>query len=235
MSTLNFFFFGIYPYIAASVFLIGSLVRFDYQPYTWKSGSSQFLRQRGMPFASNAFHIGIILLLLGHAVGLLTPHGLYTAFGLGAETKQVLAMTAGGIFGTLCLLGMVILVHRRLTDDRVVAAGSAMDTFILLLLLVQLVIGLLTIPASASHHDATVMLVLAEWAQRIVTFRGGAAELVAGTDMVFQVHLVLGLTIVLLAPFSRLVHVWSAPLSYLVRRYQLVRSRHRDVSRARAG
>lgn len=229
MDALNFFLFGIYPYIAIAVFLVGSLVRFDYEPYTWKSGSSQFLRRRGMLFASNAFHVGIILLLGGHAVGLLTPHAVYSAFGLSAEAKQVVAMSAGGIFGTLCLFGMVFLVWRRLSDDRVRSAGSIMDTAILLLLFAQLVLGLLTIPASASHHDARVMLALAEWAQRIVTFRHGAAEQVAGTDLVFQVHLLLGLTIVLLFPFSRLVHIWSVPLAYLARRYQLVRRRGRVV------
>ena len=229
MESLNFLLFGLYPYIAIAVFLVGSLIRFDYEPYTWKSGSSQFLTRRGMLFASNAFHIGIILLLSGHAVGLLTPHAVYSAFGLSAETKQVLAMTAGGIFGTLCLCGMLFLVWRRLTDDRVRAAGSRMDTVILLLLFAQLLLGLATIPASASHHDAGVMLALAEWAQRIVTFRSGAAEQVMATDLVFQAHLVLGMTLVLLFPFSRLVHIWSVPVAYLVRRYQLVRRRGRVV------
>lgn len=223
-NALNFFLFGIYPYIAIAVFLVGSLVRFDYEPYTWKSGSSQFLRKRGMLFASNAFHVGIILLLSGHAVGLLTPHALYSMV-ITAEVKQVLAMTAGGIFGSLCLLGMVFLVYRRLTDDRVRAAGSGMDTVILLLLFAQLILGLLTIPVSAHHHDAGVMLALAEWAQRIVTLRGGAAEMVQKTDLIFQAHLVLGTTLVLLFPFTRLVHIWSIPLSYLIRRYQLVRRR----------
>lgn len=233
MNDLNFFLFGIFPYIAIAVFLIGSLVRFDYEPYTWKSGSSQFVRRKGMLFASNAFHIGIILLLSGHAVGLLTPHGLYSALGLSAETKQVLAMTAGGIFGTLCLVGMVILLHRRLTDERVKVAGSRMDTFILLLLFVQLLLGLMTIPVSASHHDASIMLALAEWAQRIVTFRSGAAELVAQTGLIFQLHLIVGMIIVLVFPFTRLVHIWSVPLGYLGRRYQLVR--RRGVAPSRAG
>ncbi|MGE5546821.1 MAG: respiratory nitrate reductase subunit gamma [Solirubrobacterales bacterium] len=232
MKTLDFFLFGIYPYIAIAVFLVGSVVRLDYEPYTWKSGSSQFLRRRGMLFASNAFHIGMLALLGGHAVGLLTPHFLYSALGLSAETKQTVAMTAGGIFGVVCMLGMVFLVHRRLTDDRVKAAGSTMDTVILLLLFIQLAVGLLTIPASAQHHDATTMLALAEWAQRILTFRGGAAELAAGTDPVFQAHLVIGLTILLLFPFSRLVHIWSVPLAYLGRRYQLVRRRGPPVTRA---
>lgn len=217
------FFFGIYPYIAGAVFVIGSIVRFDYEPYTWKSGSSQFLRRRGMLYASNAFHLGILMLLGGHFVGLLTPHEVYGALGLTAEVKQRLAMTAGGIAGTLCLLGMVFLVFRRLTDDRVRSAGSPMDTAILLLLFVQLLLGLCSIPASAHHEDASTMLVLAGWAQHVVTFRGGAADLVAGVDWIFQVHLIVGTTIFLLFPFTRLVHIWSVPFAYLGRHYQLVR------------
>ncbi len=217
------FFFGIYPYVAGAVFLVGSVVRFDYEPYTWKSGSSQFLRRRGMLLASNAFHIGIIFLLTGHTIGLLTPHEAYSALGLTAEAKQRLAMTAGGIAGTVCLFGMVFLVYRRLTDDRVRAAGSVMDTVILLLLFAQLLLGLVSIHFSAAHSDASAMLALASWAQRIVTFRGGAAELVGQTEWIFQAHLVLGMTIVLLFPFTRLVHIWSVPISYLGRRYQVVR------------
>jgi nitrate reductase gamma subunit len=225
MDYIHFFFFGIYPYIAGAVFLVGSLVRFDYEPYSWKSGSSQFLRRRGMLFASNAFHIGVILLLSGHFVGLLTPHELYGALGLTPAVKQVLAMTAGGISGTLAFFGMVFLIYRRLTDDRVRAAGSAMDTLILLLLFVQLVLGLCTIPVSAHHGDGSMMLALSGWAQHVATFRGDAAALVADAEPVFRIHLVLGMTILLLFPFTRLVHIWSVPLAYLSRRYQLVRRR----------
>jgi len=225
MSYLDTFFFGIYPYIAGAVFLIGSLVRFDYEPYTWKSGSSQFLRRRGMRAASNAFHLGVLALFGGHLVGLLTPHELYTAAGLTPPVKQMIAMTAGGIAGSLAFCGMVFLIWRRLTDDRVRAAGTTMDTAILLLLFVQLVLGLASIPASAHHADAAGMLALADWAQHIVTFRGGAAQLVAGVDTVFKLHLALGMTIFLVFPFSRLVHIWSVPFAYLTRRYQLVRRR----------
>jgi nitrate reductase gamma subunit len=225
MQTLNVFLFGIYPYIAGAVFLIGSLIRFDYEPYTWKSGSSQFLRRRGMRFSSNAFHIGVLALFLGHFVGLLTPHEAYEALGLAPATKQVGAMTAGGIAGTLAFIGMVYLIYRRLTDERVRAAGSRMDTFILLLLFVQLVIGIATIHASAQHLDGSEMLLLADWAQHVVTFRGGAADLLAGVEPIFKLHLAIGMTIFLVFPFTRLVHIWSVPFAYLTRRYQLVRRR----------
>ncbi|MBW7850216.1 MAG: respiratory nitrate reductase subunit gamma [Rhodospirillales bacterium] len=225
MTYLNEFFFGIYPYIAGGVFLIGSVVRFDYQPYSWRSGSSQMLRKKNMVLASNLFHVGVLLLFFGHFFGLLTPKEVYHAFGLSASTKQALAMAAGGVFGVLCFIGMTMLVVRRLTDARVRAAGSGMDTFILLLLYVQLILGLLSIPVSAGHMDGSVMMQLATWAQMTVTFQAGAAAHVADVHWLYKMHIFLGLTMFLLFPFSRLVHIWSAPIWYLARSYQIVRRR----------
>ncbi len=228
MSFLNEWLFGLYPYIAATVFLLGSLVRFDLNQYTWRAGSTQMLN--GGPrfvLANNLFHIGILLLFLGHLVGLLTPASVYHALGLSTSAKQLMAMIAGGLFGSLCFIGMTLLVQRRLFDPRVRANSSRMDIFILLLLYVQLILGLISIPISAQHMDGSVMLLLAEWAQRIVTFRGGAAELVASVHWVYKLHLFLGLTMFLVFPFTRLVHIWSAPIGYLGRRYQIVRARAR--------
>lgn len=226
MSYINELLFGIYPYVAGSVFLIGSLIRFDMSQYTWRSGSSQLLSGgRSFQLGNVLFHVGILLLFFGHLVGLLTPAAVYHAFGLSTATKQLLAMIAGGLFGTMCFVGMTILVHRRLFDERIRAISSRMDVFILLLLYVQLILGLISIAVSAQHMDGSVMLVLAEWAQRIVTFRGGAAELVASTHWVYQAHIFLGLTMFLVFPFTRLVHIWSAPIWYLGRKYQIVRAR----------
>lgn len=222
--------FGIYPYIALGVFLVGSVIRFDRDQYSWRSGSSQLLRRRQLVWGSNLFHIGILLLLGGHVVGLLTPHWLYESFGLTAGAKQLLAIIAGGIFGTTCFVGLTMLLWRRLTDPRIRATGSVMDTAILLLLYVQLILGLITLPFSLKHLDGGNMLVLAEWAQRIVTFRGDAAALLADVSWVFKIHILGGLTIFLLFPFSRLVHIWSAPVWYLGRKgYQVARVRTRRV------
>ena len=224
-SYLNELVFGIYPYVALSVFLAGSLIRFDQGQYTWRSGSSQLLRTSQLRWGSNLFHIGILALFFGHFVGLLTPHEVYSALGLSVAAKQMLAIIAGAVFGICCFVGLSILVHRRLTDPRIRATSSEMDIAILLLLWVQLVLGLITIPFSLQHPDGAVMLRLAEWAQRIVTFRSGAAELVQSVGWPYQLHLLLGLTIFLLFPFSRLVHIWSAPVWYLARSYQVVRRR----------
>jgi len=222
---INQFFFGIYPYIAITVFFLGSLLRYDRDQYTWKASSSQLLSKKDMRLGSNLFHIGIIALFFGHLMGLLTPHWAYH-FMISAGTKQMLAMTAGGIFGITCLIGMVLLIRRRMLDARIKATSQATDLPILLILFVQLVLGLLTIPFSAQHMDGSSMLALANWAQHIVTFQGDAASFVVGEAFIFKIHLVLGLTIFLIFPFTRLVHVWSAPIQYLTRSgYQIVRKR----------
>jgi nitrate reductase gamma subunit len=222
---INQFFFGIYPYVAITVFFVGSLLRYDRDQYTWKASSSQLLRKKDMRLGSNLFHIGIIMLFFGHLFGLLTPQWAYH-FVMSAGTKQVLAMTAGGIFGLVCLVGMALLIRRRITDPRIRATSQAADLPILLILFVQLVLGLLTIPFSAQHLDGSSMVALASWAQHLVTFQGDAASFVAGEALVFTLPLELGLTICLLFPFTRLVHVWSVPLQYLGRSgYQIVRKR----------
>ena len=224
MNYLNTFAFQFYPYIALAVFFIGSWVRFDKSMYTWRTGSSQMLSDKGMRIGSNCFHIGVLAILGGRLVGLLTPHAVYEHF-ITSSQKQLLAMVAGGVFGLVCLIGISILTVRRLTNPRIKATGTSSDTIILLLLFLQLLLGLYTIVASTHHMDGGVMMALAEWAQHIVTFRGGAAEFVAGVNWVYKAHIFLGLTLFLLAPFTRLVHVWSIPLSYIWRPYQVVRRR----------
>jgi len=217
--------FGYYPYLALTVFLVGSVLRFDAAQYTWRSGSSQLLRRRMLRLGSNCFHIGILLLFAGHFVGLLTPAALYHALGLSTAAKQTMAMVAGGIFGIVCFVGLTLLLVRRLGDPRIRATSSRMDVVILLLIYLQLVLGLVTILFSARHSDGETMAALADWAQRIVTFRGGAAAQVAAAELVYKLHIFLGLTIFLVFPFSRLVHIWSAPVWYIGRRYQVVRRR----------
>ena len=229
MTSLHHFLFGVYPYICLAVFLMGSLARFDRDQYTWKSDSSQLLRKGQLRWGSNLFHLGILFLFFGHAVGLLTPHYFYEGF-MSAAAKQRMAIYAGGIAGVVCFVGLSLLLHRRIFDPRIRLTSHRTDLAILVILWVQLTLGLITLPYSYSHADGSAMLVLAEWAQRIVTFRPDAAALVS-MDWPYKVHLVLGMTIFLLFPFSRLVHVWSgfASVAYLVRPYQVVRSRRLGV------
>ena len=227
MNTLNQFLFGIYPYICLAVFLLGSLVRFDRDQYTWKSDSSQLLRRGQLRWGSNLFHLGILGIFFGHLFGLLTPLSVWHALGVSAPAKQMLAIVAGGIAGIACLVGLVLLIHRRLTEARILATTRTMDFVVLYLLLAQLLLGLVSIFVSVSHLDGGEMIKLMTWAQHIVTLRGDAAAFVTDVALIFKLHLVLGMTIFLVFPFSRLVHVWSgfATLSYVTRAYQVVRHR----------
>lgn len=226
MNHVNDFLFGTYPYIALAVFLVGSLIRFDRDQYTWKSDSSQLLRAGQLRWGSNLFHVGILFLFFGHSVGMLTPHFVYEPF-MTAGAKQLLAMVSGGLFGVLGFIGVSLLLHRRLSDDRIRAHSKTSDILLLWLLWAQFALGLATIPLSAQHLDGGMMMKLAEWAQRIVTFRAGAPELLADAGPIFKAHMVLGMSIFLVFPFTRLVHVWSgfATVAYLARPYQVVRSR----------
>ena len=226
MDWLNQALFGIYPYIALAVLVLGSVLRFDREQYTWRSGSSQLLRRKQLVLGSVLFHVGILVIFAGHFVGLLTPIAVFDALGISHGAKQMLAIVAGGVAGLLCLAGALLLLHRRLFDPRIRATSSFGDTAILILLTLQLGLGLATIPVSLQHADGAEMVKFMSWAQGIFTFRAGAADFVADAPLIFKAHLLLGLTILLVFPFTRLVHMLSAPIWYLNRRgWQIVRAK----------
>ena len=218
--------FGIYPYIALAVLAVGSVIRYDREPYSWRAGSSQLLHRKQLMIGSVLFHLGVLVIFLGHVGGLLTPIAIWDALGVPHGAKQVLAMVAGGVAGVIAIIGATLLIHRRFFDARVRTGSSFSDNLVILLLWAQLALGLSTIPVSAQHLDGHEMVKFMEWAQGIFTFRAGASDLIRDVAPVFKLHLFLGLTILLIFPFTRLVHMLSAPVRYLWRPgYQVVRSR----------
>jgi nitrate reductase gamma subunit len=226
MDYLNNLLFGLYPYIAFVVFFVGSMLRYDREQYTWKTGSSQMLDTKGIKKGSMAFHIGIIAVLAGHFVGLLTPHEVWHVLGIDAATKQLFAMGAGGFFGLICLYGITILLKRRLTNPRVRATSSTMDILILVLIYIQLLLGLISIFFSFGHLDGSEMLKMMSWAQNIVTLDPiEASAALASVGFIYKLHIFLGMSLFVLFPFSRLVHIWSVPARYIRRPYQIVRSK----------
>ncbi len=227
---MNNFFFGIYPYIAISVMIIGTITRYERDPFTWKSSSSQLLRRKQLIMGSILFHVGILTIFFGHLGGLLTPIAIFDALGISHGAKQILAVVAGGIAGIMALVGGLMLLHRRLYDPRIRATTTFADTGILVLLMAQLILGLGTIIVSLQHLDGYEMTKFMSWAQGILTFQAGAADHVADVAFIFKLHLFLGLSIFLLFPFTRLVHMLSVPLRYLTRPgYQVVRSRRNNT------
>ena len=222
---VNTFLFGIYPYLCLAVLLIGSLIRFDREPYTWKSDSSQMLRKGQLRLGSNLFHYGVIIVILGHFVGFLAPHWAVD-WALSPTGHQLLAMVVGGIAGLVAIIGLTILLYRRLADPRIRLNSRKWDIAVAMLLWLQLALGLLTVPLSAFHMDGALFETLTTYVKGIVTLDGNAASLMIGVPLVYKLHVLVGFTIFLISPFTRMIHIWSGAgaLAYLVRPYQIVRS-----------
>lgn len=229
---INFIIFGVMPYVALTVFLVGSIARYERDPFTWKSSSSQLLRKKQLIWGSILFHVGILTVFFGHLVGLFTPVWVLDTLGIPYVAKQALAVIVGGPAGFAALIGGTMLIHRRLTDPRIRATSTVLDILIMILIWFQLVLGLLTITQSLQHMDGAEMVRFMSWSQSVVTWNINAWITVVDVHWLFKLHIFLGLIITMLFPFTRLVHIWSgfaAPFRYLIGRsgYQIVRSRRR--------
>lgn len=223
---INYLLFGWYPYVALTVLILGSIIRFDKGQYSWRSQSSQFLRRKQMLIGSNLFHLGVLILFVGHFIGLLTPIGVFDYFGISHAFKQLTALVVGGIAGVAAFIGCSLLLHRRLLDPRIRRSSSMGDILVLVLLWLQLFLGLATTIWTLDHLGGEAMVLFMGWAQGVLTFDPAAADLIIDAQFVYKVHIVLGLTLFLITPFTRLVHIWSLPIWYLLRPgYQVVRSR----------
>lgn len=227
MEFLHKLIFAVYPYIALTVFVVGSWIRYDAEQYTWKTDSTQLLSTSNMVLASNFFHIGILSIFGGHFAGLVMPHGMWLGLGISDIQHQWIAIIAGSVFGIMCLIGGTILWLRRMSNARVRAGSRYSDIFVLSWLMVTLILGLSTIPTSighANHNDPSVMIALSSWVQSILTLNP-QPELLASVDGVFKAHMFFGMTVFLIFPFTRLVHVLTAPINYVGRAYQIVRAK----------
>ncbi len=226
---MNQFLFGIFPYIALTILAVGSIARYERDPFTWKTKSSQLLRRRQLMVGSVLFHVGVLVIFFGHLFGLLVPVEIYEALGVTPQAKALMAGIGGGIAGVIALIGGLMLAHRRLMDPRVRATSSFWDTAILLLLILQLILGLISVPVSLSKLAEGEVVLFMNWAFGIFTFDPKAASYIEHVNIIFKLHIVLGLIIFILFPFTRLVHMLSAPVRYLWRPYQVVRTRRRKA------
>jgi len=224
---VNTLLFGVYHYVCLVVLLIGSLIRFDRDPYTWKSDSSQMLRKRQLRLGSNLFHYGVIIVILGHFAGFLAPDWAVD-WALSPVAHQLLAMVVGGIAGLVGIVGLTILIARRLGDPRIRLNSRKWDIAVVLMLWLQLALGLLTVPLSAFHMDGVLFETLTSHVKSVVTLDSGAAALMAEVPLPYKLHILLGFTLFLVSPFTRTIHIWSGvgALAYLFRPYQIVRTTH---------
>ena len=230
---IDFIIFGVMPYVALTVLLVGSIARYERDPFTWKSSSSQLLRRKQLMWGSVLFHVGIIIVFFGHLVGLFTPVWVLDVLGIPYWLKQWMAVLIGGPAGIAALIGATMLLHRRLFDARIRVTSSYPDIAIMVLIWLQLVIGLLTITQTLQHMDGAEMVRFMMWSQSIVTWNLNAWVTVIDVHWLYKLHIFLGLLITMLFPFTRLVHMisgFAAPFRYLFRSgYQIVRSRRQTV------
>ena len=220
------FLYGLYPYICLTVFVMATIYRFEREPYTWQASSSQMMRKGNFSWASNVFHLGILGVAGGHVVGLLVPASAFHVLGIPDKAHQMMELFGGGPMGFATLIGLLVLTYRRLFDKRVRRTSDRGDLWIAVLLLVALVLGMATLPESwRTRESGQYLHQLSAWAQNIVLFRPSSAlSHLAGVPMVYKLHMLAGMTVFLIFPFTRLVHVCSAPIGYLVQGYyQIVR------------
>ena len=223
---LNYLVFGWYPYVAFAVFLLGGWLRFDGEPHIQPDGPSRLFSRRQLTLGVTLFHVGVLILFVGHLVGLLTPIKVFEAGGISHDFKQSMANVIGGTAGTVAFIGLVLLLlRRRLAESQAHPTSLFGDVAILLLILVQLGLGLSTIPvALAKMSSGCEALPLMWWAQSVATLQPiAAAGYIAGMPLIFKLHIVNGLTIVLVFPFTRLVNIWSLPIWFVAHRREVLR------------
>lgn len=227
---LQYLLFIVYPYLALTIFLVGSLLRYNKDQRSWKSDSSQLLYRGWLSWGSNLFHIGVLFLFAGHFVGFLTPIALLHALGIDPPLKQLLAWTMGLAAGTSAWFGLVILIGRRLAVARVRKTSRLSDVLVLVWIFAVLNLGLfsITISASAEHRDGALIVKFMHYVQHLLTFRSDALSFILDTPWIYRAHMLMAFTFFLIFPFTRLVHIWSgfgSVFSYLGRQFQLVRRR----------
>lgn len=224
---LNYLIFGILPYAVLAVALIGTIARYERDPFTWKTSSSQLLRRKQLMWGSILFHVGIIILFFGHLIGLFTPVWVLDSLGIAHSLKQWVAVILGGVAGLAAFVGATMLLHRRLFDTRIRVNSSFADIGILAILWLQIVIGLGTIVLTLDHMDGGMMVLFMTWSQSVISLELNAWLEVINVHWLYKAHIVLGMVILALFPFTRLVHMLSVPIRYVTLRrgYQVVRTR----------
>ena len=223
MNILNTFAFVVLPYLALTTCVVGHLYRYITDPYGWNAKSSELLEKRGLKFGITIFHWGIILALMGHGAGLLIPQRYWDAVGIDSQAHTLFATYSGALVGAAALLGLTLLVYRRITQDRILATTTLNDFVTLGLLFSVVATGFANVIGGLYEHF-DILTTIAPWLRGIVTLTPDPT-LMLPVPLRFKTHILLVLALVGFSPFSRLVHIWSVPLTYVIRRHILYRRR----------
>ena len=231
MSSADLFLWIALPYLCLTIFVVGHVWRYRRDQLTWTARSTQLLEQRLLRVGSLLFHFGVLAVIGGHVLGILIPAGVTGAIGIDEHLYHRISVVAGGLAGAAMTIGFAILLYRRAAVPRVRATTSRGDLVMYPLLTIAIVTGMIATfggnLVSPYHYRETV----SPWFRGIFTFQPHTEEM-AGAPFLFQLHATSVWLLYAVWPFSRLVHAWSVPISYLQRSWILYRGRNPQASLA---
>ncbi|SCU00143.1 nitrate reductase subunit gamma [Staphylococcus xylosus] len=219
----NQFLWVIMPYLCIAIFFLGHLARFKFDEFSWTAKSSEFIEKKQLKWGSLMFHLGIIPVAMGHIVGLLIPASWLTAVGVSDHLYHIGAVYIGSVFGIITLIGMLLLTARRVTKKNIRRLSSASDIIVNFLLLAIVFMGCYaTLVTNAMTPSFDYRETISVWFRQLFIFSPDA-NLMLQVPLAFKMHILLGFIIMAFWPFTRLVHVWSVPLTYASRSYIIYR------------
>ena len=229
MSAVEILLWVVVPYVSLAIFVVGHYWRYKYDKFGWTTRSSQLYESRLLRWGSPLFHFGILFVLVGHVMGLGIPKSWTEAVGLSEDAYHVLAVGVGAIAGFGTLVGLAILIYRRRTVGPVFSATTKNDKFMYLVLTVTILFGMSnTVLGAIGHEGVDYRDTVSPWF-RSIFYVNPQPELMAAAGLGFQLHALSAFLLFAIWPFTRLVHVFSAPLGYFTRPYIVYRSRDRQL------
>lgn len=215
---------GVLPYVVFALLAAGLIWRHRYDRFGWTTRSSQVYESRLLNIASPAFHYGILFVLVGHLVGLFVPESWTDALGVSERTYHLISLYGGTAAGVLTVAGIALLIYRRRTKAPVFRATTANDKLMYVVLAAAIVMGMIAKLSHSSGDGYNYRQSIAPWARSLFTLQPDL-ERMAGVPVLYEVHAVIGMVLIALVPYTRLVHMFSAPVQYLFRPYLVYRSR----------
>jgi len=234
VSGLNLVLWVFLPYVSVTIFVVGHIWRYRHDQFGWTSRSTQLLESRLLRWGNPLFHYGALAAIGGHILGLLIPEQLTAAIGISESTYHVIAISAGTVAWVAVIAGLLILLYRRVMSLRVRATTTPVDLLTYALLFVVIALGIwetfgINTLGTPYNYRTTVSV----WFRGLFIFQP-QPQLMASAPLIFQLHIITAFLLFALWPFSRLVHAWSIPLSYLGRAQILYRSYRGAASRPRS-
>ncbi|SEU41897.1 respiratory nitrate reductase subunit gamma [Nonomuraea wenchangensis] len=224
ISPIDVFLWGAFPYIAVAVLVTGLIWRYRYDKFGWTTRSSELYESRLLRWGSPMFHIGLLIVLMGHLLGLFIPASWTAALGVSETAYSFMALSLGAAAGVLTYAGIALLVWRRRTTGPVFLATTVNDKIMYIFLLAALSLGLATTLINTSTLHYNYRIDVSPWARSLFVFQPDVA-LMARTPIEYRIHAISGLLLFAIVPFTRLVHAFAAPVQYLFRPYIVYRAR----------